>query len=594
MTDIVVRRCKLHIRRTSGWAWGASPDELIRAATRAIPQLLAARLPALEVPADSTIVLDRPVRVQLAATARQLAALGDGTTGTQDVVELRARIEDEVSAAVAAAIATAGVASPSVSRAERDEPAERLALEAELAGAEAPRRAARAWFRAGELDAVLARLEPTALARLHELLLGDAPAADEPAPAVSAIVERAAYHHTSAATTPLERVQRRIAVAAETIDEMPSLATPQLRAAIDRVIPLEPDVAAGVAASRRRDEPALARSAPEPACELAVRSVLPFLLLSPLHHAGWLDQAATLLELHGCEGDAFALAAGLAAKVLDPLERGWSRSHADRLALAAFAGRSEPIADAEIAAAAARLRPVLAALDAGLRAVIVRARRPVPVALWRDERGWYLLDGDGTVVLGASTALRDVLAAAPAAPIVVPARFAEREVFDAIDFANARFITDAPPSRGDAWRSFAGTSRRLYTNDTATPAGKLAALTAHLDHSLALAEELAEVLAERPAIPRDPLTAFDATCTLAATAALADIGARLFPAEPTTPVLALTRFRDLDARVTFGPQRIRVRVPLGQRHADLLHHGVLGELANVPWLAGCTIDLGGG
>ena len=81
---------------------------------------------------------------------------------------------------------------------------------------------------------------------------------------------------------------------------------------------------------------------------------------------------------------------------------------------------------------------------------------------------------------------------------------------------------------------------------------------------------------------------------LAATSALADLGERLFPTEPTTPILALTRFQSLDARVTFEPDVIRVRVPLGRRHADLMRHAILGELGNVPWLSGRTLALGGG
>jgi hypothetical protein len=196
-------------------------------------------------------------------------------------------------------------------------------------------------------------------------------------------------------------------------------------------------------------------------------------------------------------------------------------------------------------------------------------------------------------VLAASPVLRDVLAVAPSHPIIVPSRFACTATFDQIDYANARFITDAPPNRGETWRSFAGTTRRLFTNDTTTPAGKLVALTANLDNALTLVEELVEALAERPAIPRGPLTAYEATCMLAATSALADLGGRLFPTETTTPALALARFRDLDARVRFEADRIRIRIPLGRRHADLMHHAVLGEF-RVPWLDERTIDLGGG
>jgi len=302
---------------------------------------------------------------------------------------------------------------------------------------------------------------------------------------------------------------------------------------------------------------------------------------------------STLLAVHRLEADAFALAAGIAAKVLDPLERGWSRSPADRLAMAVFAGRTEPTQDAEVAAAAVRLQPLFAPLDAALRGVLARARRSVPLVLWRDERGWHLFDTDGMVVIAASTELRAVLAATFPSLLLVPSRNADAATLEQVDYANTRFVTDAPPSRGETWRSFAGTTRRLYTNDTAAAPAQLAAHTAHFGHWLALADELAEVLAERPAIPRDPLTAFEATCTLAATAALADIGARLFPAESTTPVLAMTRFRDLDARVWIDVDRIRVRVPLGRRHADLLRHGVLGTFVP-PWVRGRTVDVGGG
>jgi hypothetical protein len=53
------------------------------------------------------------------------------------------------------------------------------------------------------------------------------------------------------------------------------------------------------------------------------------------------------------------------------------------------------------------------------------------------------------------------------------------------------------------------------------------------------------------------------------------------------------RFRDLDARVWFEPDCVRVRIPLGRRHADLMRHGVLTTIPRVPWLGGRCVDLGG-
>jgi len=658
VTDVVVQRCVLHIRRTGGWARGAPSDPLVAAATRALPQLIGARLPAIAARLAKPVQVARPVEVRIAMTVSQLAALADGATAA----ELRDRIADTVAAAVDRAIDRAidhaidpdGAAAPgaSLSRAgsavtamadEVTGPASRRAWRAaggaddraagrawpaapaagagsatsELAAAgfdaadqAAARRAVRAWWRAGCLAAVLDCIEPGALAWLHDRLLGESIAAARPAPELVAAAEHAAERADAWLAGPARSLQRRIALAAAALANAEPAADPHADPAGDP---------ASIPAARRPDDratrdsatqarapgergPGRARApavlAPLPTGELEIRSVLPFLLLSPLRHAGWLDGAAALLAAHGCAHAAFALAAGLAAKVLDPLDpagpRGWRRSGPDRIAIAVFAGRGEPIADAETRAAAAELFPLLGALDTGLRALLARARAPRPQVLWRDARGWLLVDADGMVAIAAAPDLQRVVAAAHAAPIVVPAACADAATFDQLDYANRHFISDAPPTRGEAWRSFAGVTRRLYTNDTATPVGELVAATADLDHTLALVAELAELVAARPVIPRDPVTAFEATCTLAATAALADIAARLFPAEPTTPALVLARFRDLDARVAFDADRISVRFPLGRRHADLLRHGLVGEFSGIPWLGGRTLDLAGG
>ena len=67
----------------------------------------------------------------------------------------------------------------------------------------------------------------------------------------------------------------------------------------------------------------------------------------------------------------------------------------------------------------------------------------------------------------------------------------------------------------------------------------------------------------------------------------------LFPAERATPILALSRFADLDARVRFEDDVVRVRIPLGRRHADLMRHGFLMTVPAVPWLGDRAVDLGG-
>ena len=56
--------------------------------------------------------------------------------------------------------------------------------------------------------------------------------------------------------------------------------------------------------------------------------------------------------------------------------------------------------------------------------------------------------------------------------------------------------------------------------------------------------------------------------------------------ETVTPQLALERFADFDARVSFRPELVQVHLPLGRRFMDLKRAGWLDDIADVPWLDG--------
>jgi hypothetical protein len=60
----------------------------------------------------------------------------------------------------------------------------------------------------------------------------------------------------------------------------------------------------------------------------------------------------------------------------------------------------------------------------------------------------------------------------------------------------------------------------------------------------------------------------------------------------TDTLLALDRLGDLEARVGIDAERVRVKLPLGRRHADLRDAGLLGEIADLPWLGGRRVELG--
>lgn len=111
----------------------------------------------------------------------------------------------------------------------------------------------------------------------------------------------------------------------------------------------------------------------------------------------------------------------------------------------------------------------------------------------------------------------------------------------------------------------------------------------------ALGDFIAE-MAERPASGRGDLCpALDPSLDMLAGFALADVAWRLWHhREATHPLLALDRFADLDGRAEFTADRVIVRMPLGRRHADLLEHGMLDTVPDIPWLGGRPLELSGG
>jgi hypothetical protein len=111
----------------------------------------------------------------------------------------------------------------------------------------------------------------------------------------------------------------------------------------------------------------------------------------------------------------------------------------------------------------------------------------------------------------------------------------------------------------------------------------------------ALGDFVAE-MAERPASGRGDLCpALDPPLDMLAGFALADVAWRLWHhREATHPLLALDRFADLDGRAEFTADRVIVRMPLGRRHADLLEHGLLDTVPDIPWLGGRPLELSGG
>src|SRR5262249_22921139 len=104
-----------------------------------------------------------------------------------------------------------------------------------------------------------------------------------------------------------------------------------------------------------------------------------------------------------------------------------------------------------------------------------------------------------------------------------------------------------------------------------------------------------ELAIARPAVAVSPNTALDRSLTLAAAVALGTIAWTLWRArELVAPHLTLARFRDLDARVRFTRDVVRVHLPLGRRYLDLHAHGLLDDVPDVPWFDGRVLQFSGG
>jgi hypothetical protein len=181
--------------------------------------------------------------------------------------------------------------------------------------------------------------------------------------------------------------------------------------------------------------------------------------------------------------------------------------------------------------------------------------------------------------------------------LLIPQAIAQPLLLSSLDTAGLRFITDAPPARGERWRRLRlPHSDSRWTNDENSPDSLLLNAGRRLADSAEEAITLWRTLAvERPSVPLSSDIEFDRHLMLAASTALGTISWTLWrEREPATPQLALERFRDLDARVHFSRESVRVRLPLGRRFQDLHEHGLLADVRDAPWLDGRALQFSGG
>lgn len=129
-------------------------------------------------------------------------------------------------------------------------------------------------------------------------------------------------------------------------------------------------------------------------------------------------------------------------------------------------------------------------------------------------------------------------------------------------------------------------ARALLPRDVQAPDGPCA-----LARRLRLTQQRLD--AQR-AVPWTTLPHLERGLAVIASVALADIAHRVFaPLGPTDSVQSLDHFGDLDGHVSFGENTVTVSMAVGRRHGDLRDNGLLESIHNVPWLGGRSIELVG-
>jgi hypothetical protein len=270
-----------------------------------------------------------------------------------------------------------------------------------------------------------------------------------------------------------------------------------------------------------------------------------------------------------------------------------------------FAGVEEPVAEPELTELARKVSDHLSPLNAVLADTLIVGHSPnQPLLLQRanvgKESGLLLADVEGIFPIAWSIALEGLfpsLVRLETGILLIPEATADPALLAKLDASGLHFITDAPPTRHESWQPLRGASgERWWTNDLDTSPAVLIQKAQHVANASEETESLWRALAiERPCVSSGADAALECSLTLAASLALGTIAWELWcERESVVPLLALERFRDLDAHVRFDDRSVRVRLPLGRRYQDLNEHRLLADVYNVPWLGERVLQFSGG
>jgi hypothetical protein len=589
--DITVHRCVVRVIRRGGWSWGPDPRDLVRQVVNALPGLLAERFAeplsdngSGDGSADSaddsgTVEITEPVTI----TVRL------GRSGAASLTELLADVVVEAPGAPVVKAEERSVALPSPPSFVAASPAElfaALALHDELAPLLAllPEASLRTY-----LLAVLADPAAGEPFRADETVSGETSLADG---TVTGMVVAEYARRIAPRPVPTTRAELLRQLRTAPVDTVPGPVSPALAAETAAVV-AEPEVLTPAASTAREPDsvpPVAVTTTPIEAGETRTCGALPFLLAGALARTGYLDAIGPALAGVELLAEAPLFAAALAYKVLGAPERGWRRTRADHVTAAAFAGLDDvpDLADFED-----RARHALPVLDGLLALGVSRGHDPAdPLLIAGVDDGLLLVDAQGMFPVAWS---RDVAGLLPhwiacgRPSVAVCDSPLPADCLRALAAEGMNLVTDVRPLRGDPLTRLPRPAP-LWTAGTPDPR-----LVAALPSCAERLTELVSAFSTRRAVPRSDDGALDRSALLAAATGLGLIAWTLWhDRESPDPVLALTRFADLEVTVRYRADSVHVRLPLGRRHADLLNHGLLTDVPDVVWLGGRPLTFSGG
>jgi hypothetical protein len=635
MADVLLQRCTIRIVRHGGWGWGTEPRDLLNRVLTRLPRMIADEMEELW-PDEEEREISAPIRLRIPVSVAELRNVADPVSIDPVLPVPDSRMRGLLRAALSQAFAgetdvetRSAIVGDEIIEADHPKPTA-IVGGGSLAD---PLSVLVSWLRDGWLQGRLDSFALDALTAWHTHILFAPLTVPTDSVAHTKLAQHLAARLNSrppgieADHAGTLRLRLQLFAALEATMQG-ALGSAVIRHTLDRVLPCSAlDLAArgeGAAHPIASTPPRLLahlasasfpisplRELPGSAAAQPVRSVpkekrigcaLPFLMLGPLARIGYFEALSAVLAAAGASEMAPSFAVALAYKALDPPARGWLRPPLTRETAAACALLTEAPEDTDIASLAVAVSPQSSALDAVVEDVLLAGHRAgTPLLLTRagpapDDR-LVLWDVDGLFPIAITPDPVPVLRRILGEVVLVPADAATPALLSALEAAQIRFVTDAPPCRGERWAPVSiKPGERWWSNDSLTAKPRLAIAGGRLADAVELADESWQALAiDRPVFPRQTGDAFDTALTLAAGLALGSIAWELWQdREPTALPLTFSRFRDLEARVRVDAERVSVLLPLGRRFFDLRDHAFLDDVQGIPWFGGRALAFASG